>query len=500
MAISIKKYVDITSGLGGVSVAQRRELIGRLFTNNILVPTGSFIEFDSAQEVGDYFGTSSAEYLRAVFYFGFISKTVSRADKISFARWVDADSAARIFGDQQTNNLTDWQAITDGSFGLSIGGITVEVSGLDFNAAASFADVATVIQAGVQAADADPLFSSATVTFNAVKGSYDLVAGTSAIAVIGVSAGTTGTNIQSSMGWSSPVLSDGALAQEPVDAFNESNSGNDNFGSFDFINAITIEQITAVAESNQTLNVKYIYCVGVLDADRATYNTALDNISGVALTLLSDTVTEYDEMVPMIILAATDYNERNATQNYMYQFFDLTPKVSETSVSNELDAEFINYYGETQQAGKSIAFYQRGYMKGSGNEIRNQNVYGNEIWFKDAATTALLNLQLALPKVPANDTGRAQVASQLQNVPIAEGLNNGVISAGKTLDATQRAFVLSLTEDDLAYLQIESIGYWLNVEIQSEVVNGVTEFIAKYTLIYSKDDVVRAIEGRHILI
>ena len=67
MAISLKRYVDITSGVGaGVGVAARL-LIGRFFSTNPLIPTNSSIDFDSADAVSTYFGSTSDEYLRAVF-------------------------------------------------------------------------------------------------------------------------------------------------------------------------------------------------------------------------------------------------------------------------------------------------------------------------------------------------------------------------------------------------------------------------------------------------
>lgn len=38
MSISITRYVDITSGVGAGSVVPTRDLVGRLFTANDLVP------------------------------------------------------------------------------------------------------------------------------------------------------------------------------------------------------------------------------------------------------------------------------------------------------------------------------------------------------------------------------------------------------------------------------------------------------------------------------
>src|SRR6202034_2963574 len=97
MAISFTRYVDITSAVGAQQIVGTRQLIGRLFTENLLLPTESFIEFNSAAEVGAYFGTTSVEYLRAQFYFNFISKSATSPTTISFARWTNVAQAPMIF-------------------------------------------------------------------------------------------------------------------------------------------------------------------------------------------------------------------------------------------------------------------------------------------------------------------------------------------------------------------------------------------------------------------
>ena len=58
-----------------------------------------------------------------------------------------------------------------------------------------------------------------------------------------------------------------------------------------------------------------------------------------------------------------------------------------------------------------------------------------------------------------------------------------------------------MTDDELAWHQVQNIGYWVYCEMQQTVTtDGRTEYKAVYTLIYSKDDVVRKVEGTHVLI
>jgi hypothetical protein len=239
--------------------------------------------------------------------------------------------------------------------------------------------------------------------------------------------------------------------------------------------------------------------VPVIEASAQAYYDALSGYAGIAVTLVK-TADEYPEMIPMIILAATDYTARNSVQNYMFQIFNVTPEVTDTTESNQLDAIRVNYYGRTQQAGQFLDFYQRGVLMGLPVNPVDMNIYANEQWFKDAVGASIMELLLALAKVSANAKGRIQLLTQIQSV-IGEALFNGTISVGKRLTTTQKLYIAEVTGDDDAWRQIENIGYWIDCVMQSyTTVDDRTEYKAVYTLVYSKDDVVRKVEGSHVLI
>src|SRR4051812_24416653 len=99
MSISLSRYVDITSGVGAGANVSTRSLNGLIVTGNPLVPTNRFLTFESASDVGTYFGTSSEEYARAVFYFGWISKNITAPQALNFWFWNNnAATASKIFG------------------------------------------------------------------------------------------------------------------------------------------------------------------------------------------------------------------------------------------------------------------------------------------------------------------------------------------------------------------------------------------------------------------
>ena len=67
MSIPIQRYVNILSGQGAGTNFPTRDLIGRIFTGNEILPPQTFIEFTNAADVGAFFGTASEEYYRSLF-------------------------------------------------------------------------------------------------------------------------------------------------------------------------------------------------------------------------------------------------------------------------------------------------------------------------------------------------------------------------------------------------------------------------------------------------
>lgn len=504
MAIPFTKYIDITSGVGGATIVANRELIGRLFTINPLLPSSSVVEFNSAAEVLAYFGSTSEEYKRALFYFSWISKLNTSPAKISFARWVDTDQAPMIFGAPLTATLTALKLITNGSFSLTLGATTNVMSGLDFSGAANLAAIAAIIQAAIRTKTGTQ-WTAAAISYNAVRGSFDFVGGSAAIAAITVASGGLGTNISVTMGWQSAnaILSDGMLTQTITQVLDSSSELSNNFGSFLFLPTLSSDEVVEAAAWNNGQNLFYQFIVPVPDAMTATSycdptTGLLIGYAGVGVTL-SLTAGEYPEQCPMMILAATNYNTRNSTQNYMFQIFNLTPSVNTAADSTFYDALGVNYYGQTQTAGQLLQFYQRGTLQGLPVSPRDMNVYANEQWLKDAAGTALMALQLALTKISANTQGRAQILTTLRST-VGLALTNRVISVGGELDNTQKLYIGQVTGDLLAWYQVQNIGYWLDCTIVAVVVNTRTEYQARYTLVYKKDDTIRKILGIHTLI
>lgn len=495
MAIPITRYVDIASGVGGASILGRRQLIGRLFTDNPALSVGSIVSMTNTAEVLLFFGATSEEYRRALFYFAFVSKNITSPQRISFARWVSTAVAPTVIGTSVTFSFSAIAAITNGSLDITMGGINAALTGIDFSGSSSYAACAAVMQTAINGADGDPLYTQAQVTFDAQANAFLLEGGATGAADMILAPTSSGTDMRTAFGWGTGArLSFGSEVETPTEVLDISTSANNDFGSFTFVSDLNEAQIIETALWAQAQNVMFMNCIPVNEANAESIAGAIAQIGGNAVTL-EPLEAQYPSMFPMMILAATDYNRRGSVQNYMFQQTGLTASVTDGPTADGYDALRVNYYGATQTNGQNVSFYQRGDMMGTTTDPRAMNVFANEVWLKDAAAQAAMNLLLSASRVPANEAGRAQLTGVIQEV-VEEALVNGTISPGRRLTASEKVFIAQQTGDELAEFQVANAGFWLGVAFREDA----GETIAVYTLVYAKDNAVRKIVGTHSLV
>lgn len=507
MTISITRYVDITSSVGGEAGAPRRAFGLRQFTQNPLVPAGTVVDFTQLSDVQKYFGTAADEYKAAEKYFGFVSKQITSPKRMSVARWHPAATAPAVYGSPLTAGLSAFTAIAAGALAISVSGAeSTSFTAIDFSAAVSMADVASILQTKFRSS-AIPQLETATVIYETNRGVLVL---TGAVATAGdtlVFENSGADDIGALTGWRTglQVNAVGAAGETAQEAVANSADSDDNFGSFEFTGAVvpsTLPEVVAVAAWNHAQNVKFIYCVAVNAADGVEYSRALIGYSGTGLTLLAanDDGSDHPAQIPAEILGATNFNRPAASQNYMYyQFSNRLFSVDSTPAASTWDGLRINYIGRTQTGGQKLAFYQKGYLMGGPTAPTDMAVYAGEMWLKDACVSTIMGGFLALPGVSANANGRITLLSLLQD-PVDQALANGVISVGKEFNATQRAYISQVTGNADAWRQVESKGYWIDAAIVSSVVDGVTVYTAEYILVYGKNDQIRKVTGSDILI
>ena len=499
MPISMQKYVNITSAVAGVQQVPRRQFVGRVFTNNLLLsPLIPYIGFNDAPSVGAYFGTSSEEYDRAVQYFSYISASARTPQELQFAPYSDVARHGVVYGGSMVGvTLAQLQSITAGH--LTFNGQLA--ANFNLSAATDFASVATLITTALTNGGE---YTNLLCTWDAVNQRFVVTNTTTAGASCAMTANDSGTDSIFKLDASCLVVYSGVDAQQPVDAFIASESADNNFGSFAYTasSVVTEIQAQAVALQNSTLNLMYMYQLSVTNSNFSSYFASMGGYAGLVFNLADPFSTVYTEMLPMAIQAATDFGKRNGIQDYNFkQMSALSASITDDANAALMDAAKVNYYGQTQTAGKQISFYQPGVMCGGATSPQTQNIYANEAWLKDYVAAAILNQQLASPYWSAGAAGKGILLSILQAAITAANFN-GVITTGKTLNVTQQLAITSLTGDANAWLQVQNKGSYIMASIVPSVdpVSGLTIYTAQYTLIYSKNDAVRNVVGAHVLI
>ncbi|MBT0502609.1 DUF3383 domain-containing protein [Morganella morganii subsp. morganii] len=495
MPIKQTRYVDIASAVIGASAVPERKLTARLFSADPKIPAGHVLEFAPGQ-VDELLGADSPEAQFARQYFSYVSPApVSKPKELQIAAYAPVGRTPALFGIKAAA-LADLTAVTDGTLSVTIGQTTKNYKDLDLAAAKSYADIASLIQAKLNA-ESEPQFAGSYLTFNAQKNAFELNGGVQEH----VSAGVAYSVLADAMGLSSGLSSEGHPAQTPLEAFMVAEQVSDSFGSATFLTELPAEQAVPLAQYVAGENVKYQLHLSVSADNAEELNSALAGTASVGLNLKTDN-GYFIQALPMAVMAATDYDRTNAATNYMFRQLGVTfpAQVTKDADADRFDKLRVNYYGETAVAGSQIRFYQRGFLCGGASDPLDMSVHANEQWLKAYIAQQWFSLLLATRGVPANKDGEAQALVVIAGA-VTKALDNGTILAGKNLTEVQKIAVADASGDDLAWHDVQDKGYWYDAKITENTgKNGLPEYVMKYVLIYGKGDWVRKVEGSHNLV
>lgn len=507
MSIPITKYVAITSTTGGQAEASRKDLIARVFTKNPLFAANTVYEFTSSADVSAFASALSAEAKFASEYFSWISKKANQPKKISFMRYSFEALAPYMYSTKDLASIAELKAIADGSMIVNLGGTSYTLSGINLSSIEAYADVAAALQTAIRAnSDGGALWTNATVTYNASNSSFELAGGETGKNDINYAQKSeSGTDLSALIGWdiaSAPVLSNGTDEQTITDILNKTIDISTNFLTFGFLNASdAYSNLDLIGAWTTEQNNNYRHCFDLGKSNYAEGIATAAKYSGMtAHCNINYGITGVNPawIMSAILPATTNYSQRNAVKNYMFQEFPqqaIAVGDDDGTLYQTLDNLCINYNGQTQKSGKTIAFYQNGFNA----DGTDSAVFDNEAWLKDAITTDALNAFIAQDFISADNDGRAILCGVLEN-NCDEALTNHVFSQGKELDNTQKAYITGLFDDENAWLNVQNNGYTYQQEITTETRGNATIYVWEYLLVYLKNDVVRKVVGRNILI
>lgn len=495
MPIKQTRYVSIASAVIGASAVPQRKLVGRIFSTNPKIPAGDVLEFASGG-VDEYLGADTPEAKFARQYFSYTSPApVNMARELQIASYEPVGRVPTVFGTAAAS-VKILKGISNGELTLTIGAVTQTFTDIDLSEIASYAGVASAVQAKINAST-EPQFATAYVNFNALDSAFELGGGTQERAEIDVDTSVLADAMGLTDGRSSP----GNVAQTPLEAFRASEEVSDSFGSVTFIDDISLEHAVELAQYIAGENVKYQLHLAVNDANAEDFSAALLGTASVGLNIKTADGF-FVQALPMAAMAATDYTRTNATTNYMFRQFGVTfpAQVTSDPTADRYDKLRINYYGETAVAGSQLRFYQRGFLCGTANSPLDMSVHANEQWMKSYIAQQWFSLLLSTRGVPANRDGEARGMMVIAGA-VTQALENGTILPGKAISEVQKIAIMDASGDEMAWHDVQSKGYWYNAVIE-EITGepGLPEYALKYVLIYSKGDWVRKVEGSHNLV
>ncbi len=201
----IKRFVDVEIRKGTPSVsAAGFGILMAITDSDLLTVSRRARTFTTPESVALFFGTISEEALYADAFFNQDPFLEDQPDQLVFGRFAD-DAIAAVLecGDSPESDIEVWKLVTDGEFAVTVDAVLDEVAGLNFSAATSLDDVATIITAGLTG-------STCTYLINRFAVTSDTTGAASLITLLDTVGTPAGTDI------SGALYLDGAIIESPT--------------------------------------------------------------------------------------------------------------------------------------------------------------------------------------------------------------------------------------------------------------------------------------------
>lgn len=349
-------------------------------------------------------------------------------------------SSASIVGrnDVAVSNFNTWSAIIDGSFNLKLNGAPIGITGCDFSAVASMADVATVIDGEI---GGDNLTCSWSDTDGAFTFSSDDTG--SSVTIEHVTAGTLGTDISEMLALreeDSAYITDGTDTQtidECLNAIKEVDSDFTFICPSRYMHTAFAGHLVEIADWCAANEGGFIACLTSYDTDDLVSTDETTDFyqihAGQNSNAFGTYSTKYDDYVHMSVaarLSAVNFNSSNSliTMN-MKQLPLCTPEDFTKANVDVLDGRNINRY--ITRSG--VPMYETGITFNDNYWIDTKYWIA---WFEDAVRSSVFNLLYSSAKIPQTEAGMTMIKQVIESV-CEEGVRNGGI-AGGTVSAAIR--------------------------------------------------------------
>lgn len=432
--IPASAYVKINPAVisgGGAALAMTAVML----TNNTAVPIGAVQPFPTANDVGIFFGPSSAEKALADVYFNGYDNSTAKPGNLYFAQYPMAPVAAYTRGASLADVTLDQLKAMTGTLIVTIDGTTKTSSVITLTAATSFSNAATIIQAA---------FTSlgGTVTYDSVRQAFVITSSTTgAASTISYVTGTMANMIRLGQPMGA-VLSQGAIAATPAAAMDAITAVTLNWATFMTLWEPVIADKLAFAAWTNAQGKRFLY--SEWDTDITATQPGNASSFGVIVNTLNESGSSpfYGTAVHAAFVCGTaasiDFTAANGRITFAYKSQGGLPaSVTDGATAANLKTNGYNYYGYVATAADSFQFMMDGVVSGDFDYIDS---YINQIRLNSQFQLALINLLIASTSIPYNDAGYSLIEAACMD-PINEALNFGSMRPGVPLSAQQIALV-----------------------------------------------------------
>lgn len=439
---------------------------GLLLTNNTLCPFPQLLAFQSADEVGKYFGVNTDEFKLATVYFLGYDNSYRKPEKLYFARRAQNAFGGEVIGAEVTALASDFQTIADGTLAISVDGTQYTLEEVDFSTISSLSDVAAVLQ---NAFTEDGV--GVSVAYSSVTKGFIITNNTtgSTGSLSFVTSGTTGTDLAPLLKLSENdggILYSGSDALTPSAVMESVVNQSQNWVSFTCIDSMTEDEVKGFAEWCNGKGVSYMFCAwdSVSSESAIALKSAVDVYAGT--TVIYGTA-EYAVFI-MAEAASIDWNRRQGVINFAFKHQGgLAAMVTDGIEATALEAGGVNYYGRWATRNPEFVFLYNGTI---GGDYRYIDAWVNAIWFRASMQISCMDGLTTAGRVPYTDIGYTQIKAWLQD-PINTAILNGVIDAGVVLSEKQKAELYIEAGQDITETLFTE-GYFVQVEDPGAVVRA----------------------------
>lgn len=415
---------DLQQGVEGFGIVN---IVG----TSEIIPLNERIRFYfSIDEVEEDFGSSAEEFKAAEFFFS----QNPRPQKLAISRRVLADTSGIMEGNAITALIGDFSDLTDGEFNVTIDGVSLDITGLDFAGALTFGDVATIIQNALNA-ETPPGYASAVVSYDIASGKFKITSGTvgtsSTVSYLASVSGGSGTDISGSsfLNMQSGLIIDGETAGSIVDQLTKISDKSDDWYWLTFTNELRdVSEVLDVAEYIEAKLKLYFTTSNNIDSYNSGISTDIGSLvkqSGYARTSVA-CYSSYPEQYPEVSLAArmaaVDFYAPDSVITAAYK--NLPGVTAENLTSNQLKALNDKYIGALVVMGGRRVYFEG--KTGSGEYI---DIINNTDWLEVDMRSEVFNLIVDSNKVPFDDLGIQKIGAAMTR-SLNRGVFNGMLAGG----------------------------------------------------------------------